>query len=123
LASSWKADVSDGHGNTLLSEASAGGAASTIKFLLRAGANPNSQGEFRRTPLWRAAFLGKLDCIQLLLEGGADPRIGEKFHALQRHCLYTKYLCTKSTLCTTKGCPLLINFLLWLSPPWVPRVP
>ena len=72
--------MADGHGNTLLSEASAGGAAATVKHLLKMGANPNTQGEFKRTPLWRAAFLGKADCIAPLLEGGADPRIGNKEH-------------------------------------------
>lgn len=40
------------------------------------GADPNSRGEFKRTPLWRAAFLGKAEVVPLLLEGGADPRIG-----------------------------------------------
>lgn len=41
-------------------------------------ANPNSQGEFQRTPLWRACFLGKADVVQPLLEAGADPRIGNE---------------------------------------------
>jgi hypothetical protein len=35
------------------------------------------QGEFKRTPLWRAAFLGKAEVVPLLLEAGADPRICE----------------------------------------------
>ncbi len=40
------------------------------------GADPNSRGEFGRTPLWRAAFLGKEKVVPVLLEGGADQRIG-----------------------------------------------
>ncbi len=40
------------------------------------GADPNSRGEFQRTPLWRAAFLGHAEVVPVLLEGGADPRIG-----------------------------------------------
>jgi hypothetical protein len=69
-------DVADVHGNTLLSEAAAGGAAAAVALLLRRGAHPNSRGEFGRTPLWRAAFMGKMECVRPLLEGGADPRIG-----------------------------------------------
>ena len=72
-------DVADGHGNTLLSEAAAGGAVDAVKLLLGLGADPNTQGEFKRTPLWRAAFLGKTDCVGPLLAGGADPRIGDGF--------------------------------------------
>ncbi len=45
-------DTADAHGNTLLSEAAAGGALGTVKLLLGRGADPNSQGEFMRTPLW-----------------------------------------------------------------------
>ncbi|KAL6763750.1 hypothetical protein V8C86DRAFT_2489622 [Haematococcus lacustris] len=68
-------DIADSHGNTLLSEAAAGGACSTLQLLLRLGADPNSRGEFGRTPLWRAAFLGKAEVVLPLLEAGADPRL------------------------------------------------
>ncbi len=44
---------------------------------LQLGADPNTQGEFKRTALWRASFLGHEHVIGLLLEGGADLRIGE----------------------------------------------
>lgn len=64
----------DVHGNTLLSEAAAGGALEVCKYLLELGANPNTQGEFQRSPLWRAAFLGKQDLVIPLLTAGADPR-------------------------------------------------
>ncbi|PNW82433.1 hypothetical protein CHLRE_06g278700v5 [Chlamydomonas reinhardtii] len=78
-------DTADGHGNTLLSEAAAGGVESTVAMLLEMGADPNSRGEFKRTPLWRAAFLGKAEVVPLLLEGGADPRIGNEGGELPDH--------------------------------------
>jgi hypothetical protein len=68
-------DACDGHGNTLLSEAAAGGSASTVAKLISLGADPNTKGEFNRTPLWRAAFLGKSEVVLPLMEGGADPRL------------------------------------------------
>ena len=60
----------DAHGNTCLSEAAAGGDPDAVKLLLGAGAFPNSQGEFGRTPLWRACFMGKEEVITPLLEVG-----------------------------------------------------
>ena len=38
-----------------------GGHAKTIKLLIERGANPNSRGQFQRTPLYRAAFAGHLE--------------------------------------------------------------
>jgi len=38
-----------------------GGQAKTIKLLMEHGANPNSRGQFQRTPLYRAAFAGHLE--------------------------------------------------------------
>lgn len=78
-------DAADPHGNTLLSEAAAGGAAGTAAMLLQMGADPNSRGEFQRTPLWRAAFLGHAEVVPVLLEGGADPRIGNEGGELPEH--------------------------------------
>ena len=75
LEAGAKVDVSDVHGNTLMSEAAAGGHADVIRILASKDAEPNIVGEFGRTPLWRAAFLGKEDVILPLLECGADPRI------------------------------------------------
>ena len=68
-------DCTDPNGNTPLSEASAGGACNAIKYLLALEADPNSRGQFQRTPLWRASFCGHGDAAKLLLEHGADPRL------------------------------------------------
>lgn len=38
-----------------------GGHAKTIKLLIELGADPNSRGQFQRTPLYRAAFAGHLE--------------------------------------------------------------
>ncbi|GIL54449.1 hypothetical protein Vafri_9981 [Volvox africanus] len=78
-------EAADGHGNTLLSEAAAGGAVRTVQMLLQLGADPNSRGEFLRTPLWRAAFLGKEEVVPALLQGGADPRVGNEGGELPEH--------------------------------------
>jgi len=73
------AETHDAHGNTVLSEAAAGGSLSTVQLLLSKGADPNSRGEFERTPLFRAAFAGNGLVIAPLLEAGADPRLPNKF--------------------------------------------
>lgn len=68
-------ECEDANENTALSEAAAGGAVQTIKFLLEYGADPNTIGHFGRTPLYRAVFGGHVEAINALLSGGADPTI------------------------------------------------
>lgn len=91
-------ECEDSHGNTPLSEAAAGGQVPAIQLLVELGANPNSkvgvvrtadlvawsphvlrdpllQGAFDRTPLYRAAFGGHLEAVEVLLKNGADPRV------------------------------------------------
>uniref|UniRef100_A0A8C5LED1 IQ motif and ankyrin repeat containing 1 n=1 Tax=Jaculus jaculus TaxID=51337 RepID=A0A8C5LED1_JACJA len=68
-------ECEDGHGNTPLSEAAAGGQALAIQLLAELGASPNSKGSFGRTPLYRAAFGGHLEAVEVLLKLGADPRV------------------------------------------------
>ena len=38
-----------------------GGHGKTIKLLIEHGADPNTRGQFQRTPLYRAAFAGHLE--------------------------------------------------------------
>ncbi|KAI0224680.1 putative IQ motif and ankyrin repeat domain-containing protein [Lamellibrachia satsuma] len=68
-------ECEDANGNTALSEAASGGDTDTIKFLADRGADPNTVGQFKRTPLYRAAFAGHLGACEMLLQFGADPRL------------------------------------------------
>jgi len=65
----------DANGITALSEAASGGSAEAVKFLISRRSDPNSRGEFQRTPLWRACYAGHASIIELLLESGCDPRL------------------------------------------------
>lgn len=93
-------ECADPRGNTPLSEAAAGGQPRAIQLLAEQGASPNCkvrggwpvgwrlaprpwawlraplpQGAFGRTPLYRAAFGGHLEAVEVLLKLGADPRL------------------------------------------------
>lgn len=75
-------ESTDANNNTPLSEAGAGGDPDTIKWesyrknrsscreslcrlLIQLGANPNTKGQYGRTPLYRAAFAGHLDAVKV----------------------------------------------------------
>jgi len=58
-------DCEDANNNTPLSEAAGGGHADTIKMLIQRGASVNSRGRYQRVPLWRAAFGGHLQAVQV----------------------------------------------------------
>ena len=73
----------DAHNNTALSEAGAGGNSNTIQFLIDQGADVNSRGRFNRTPLYRAAFGGHLEAVEV------------------RHCVFLRNL-MNNTWCTKK---------------------
>ena len=77
-------DARDMNNNSALSEAAAGGSAETCSWLLRNGAEPNSTGAFARTPLWRCVFAGHVECVQVLLANGGDPRLASS--DAQRPC-------------------------------------
>lgn len=55
----------DANHNTPISEAAAGGDGETIEFLINKGADVNSRGAFKRTPLYRAAFGGHFNAVQV----------------------------------------------------------
>ncbi|MEZ6136112.1 MAG: ankyrin repeat domain-containing protein [Pirellulaceae bacterium] len=46
-----------------------------LALLLKAGANANGASSKGETALMRAAYVGDIDCVQVLLDGGADPTI------------------------------------------------
>lgn len=60
-------DCEDANNNTPLSEAAGGGHVDTIKMLIQRGANLNSRGRYQRVPLWRAAFGGHIQAVQVWL--------------------------------------------------------
>ena len=63
-------DCEDANNNTPLSEAAGGGHVDTIKMLIQRGAQLNSRGRYQRVPLWRAAFGGHLQAVQVCYIGG-----------------------------------------------------
>ena len=66
-----KADLSDKHGLTALMMART---PQTAELLINYGAHVAQEDELGNTPLMWAAFRGKLDVVQLLLEKGANPK-------------------------------------------------
>jgi hypothetical protein len=71
-------DDCDENGNTALSEAAGGGHVDTCAMLMKRGADPNVQGQFKRTPLWRATFGNHAETAKVLIEGGADYRLSDR---------------------------------------------
>ena len=67
-----------GPGTQALHFAAAAGHEAVIAALLDAGANPNAQGKFGRTPLTSALGEGKLACARRLLAGGASASTKSK---------------------------------------------
>ena len=46
---------------------SAGGVVDTLKLLISKGATPNTKGAYGRSPLYRAAFAGHLEAVQVCI--------------------------------------------------------
>lgn len=48
-----------------------------VKLLLQHGADPNTLNDRGQSPLAGVVFKNEKECIDALLEGGADPEIGQ----------------------------------------------
>jgi ankyrin repeat protein len=68
-----------------LFEAAANADPDALRAALDAGIGPNSEGPQRATPLMRAIREGSVECVEVLLERGADPegyrKVGKPLHA------------------------------------------
>ena len=72
LAQGHNPNKMDKSGYTALHYAARGGCINVVTILLDNGADPNSQTPSgKTTPLHRAAYMGHLDCIKVLLAHGA----------------------------------------------------
>jgi len=59
-------------GNCALGEAANGAQVEVLEYLLSRRAAVDNRGEFERTPLYRAAYIGCAGGVEVLLEAGAD---------------------------------------------------
>ena len=73
LLTRFNVDVRSPDLGTALHNAARKGNTKTVNFLLRAGANPNTQNNRGETPLHEAAQMGRTETVQLLLKKGANP--------------------------------------------------
>ena len=81
-------DCEDANNNTPLSEAAGGGHEDTIKMLIERGASVNSRGRYQRVPLWRAAFGGHLQAVQVCCVD--KLKVADAFHLTDpSNMLYT----------------------------------
>lgn len=53
------------------------GHVSLVRLLLQHGADPNVLNDRGQSPLAGVVFKNERECVEALLEGGADPEIGE----------------------------------------------
>ena len=66
----------------------------SARTLLNAGADPNSQDKYRRTPLHEAAYFAQIATVKMLLNAGADPNAPANRGVTPLHFAvsYNKYL-------------------------------
>lgn len=53
------------------------GHANLVKLLLQHNADPNRLNDRGQSPLAGVVFKNEGECVELLLEGGADPELGQ----------------------------------------------
>ncbi|EIM84705.1 ankyrin [Stereum hirsutum FP-91666 SS1] len=69
-------DMMNDDGNTLLMLAAYSGHHTLVQSLLTRKANPNKLNDRGQSPLAGAVFKGEDEVVKVLVEGGADPRLG-----------------------------------------------
>ncbi|ERF75971.1 hypothetical protein EPUS_01337 [Endocarpon pusillum Z07020] len=69
--------MTNGKGDSLIMLASYHGHVPLVRLLIRHGADPNTLNDRGQSPLAGAVFKNEEEIIKALLEGGADPTIGE----------------------------------------------
>ena len=70
------ANLTNQSGNSLLMLASYHGHAPLVRLLLQYGADPNRLNDRGQSPLAGTVFKNERECVEVLLEGGADPELG-----------------------------------------------
>jgi hypothetical protein len=73
LSAGLSPNITDKKGNPILYQC--GSHPDCLALLLKAGANPDGASSKGETALMRAACVGDIVCVQVLLDGGADPTI------------------------------------------------
>lgn len=91
-------ETKDTSGYTVLSEAANGGQLQIVKHLVQLGANVNALGGHRRTPLWRAAFVGEEGEGQIV-DTGHQPHLARHNHKLVSSHVLTALFTTAPTTC------------------------
>ena len=61
-----------------------------MKILLKAGAHANKGG---MTPLMKSTFNGNIECVRMLLQGGADVnKVDEQLNTISHNCASYEYM-------------------------------
>ncbi|KAK5090490.1 hypothetical protein LTR05_000662 [Lithohypha guttulata] len=77
LARGLPANLTNDKGDSLIMLAAYHGHANLVRLLLQHHADANRLNDRGQSPLAGVVFKNERECVEALLEGGADPRIGE----------------------------------------------